>query len=620
MKKLTLDALKAKLIVVKKELAIAKEQDTAVSALLAKAEKAGSGYCSLMDNESLKNLYFKLFVNDGHRSLAEVENEIASLTFAIKNYVRANASEILTSNEGYDKDHTGLIYLLEDVCGEVKYNNVVNRRIRDFESRIRDLISKTRIEISEDVVVAARKLIVKIEKCGLLEEKDKEKLVKRINKKILSNIDIGYSPVSRMDTKRFAEKRDGMIIQTIMLANKRKAKPIKENNNEDASYEYEEVDSEISENEAESVTGGITLNIDTLNRSVYVREFIDAATLVNTTVAIKNVPGKHDALVRRERVCKDIISLQSRWIDKIDEEHSENRLALIGDTGVIKVVIENGKFPVIFWKYDIDQVWRKLDDELTDPGMSDDQFRANEARVAEMVKASKANNAPVNVTVDTYVMFDRATSAKRGLQTMFMRVDPDKIAEFDNLYNRKLNLATGGGWDMLRHTLATPVLFSKGVKKLERVILTLTDATIYENVVRSFAYCNFEWELGPWKNVFADGHFMINHEVAHRIYKDVFGVDVEDESLYDGWLMQCRIYFTKGECKIMSKKSMKTFIESTAKVCGCEVRFISNEFFKSHDLDHEDKAIYIVGTDNLEDVDVFGDQTTFKALYDFTNC
>lgn len=619
MEKLTLNALKAKLIVVKDELAIAKEQDTAVSALLAKAEKAS--HCSLMDNESLKNLYWKLFVNDGHRSLAEVENEIAALTLSVKNYVRANATKILSSNEGYDEDHTGLIYLLEDVCGEVKYNNVVNRRVKDFESKIRDLISKARIEISEDVIIAARKLISKIEKCGLLEGKDKEKLVKRINKKILSNVDMGYSPVSRMDTKRFAEKRDGMIIQTIMLANKRKSKTTKENNNEDASYEYEEVDSEVvSENEAESITGGITLNIDTLNRSVYVREFIDAATLVNTTVAIKNVSGKHDALVRRERVCKDIISLQSRWIDKIDEEHSENRLALIGDTGVIKVVNETAKFPIIYWKYDVDNTWRKLDDELTDQGIPDKQFKENEARVAEMVKAARANNAPVNVTVDTYVMFDRATSGKRGLQTMFMRVDPDKIAEFDDLYNRKLNLATGGGWDILRPLLATPVLFSKGVKKLERVILTLTDATIYENVVRSFAYCNFEWELGPWQNVFADGHFMINHEVAHRIYKDVFGVDVEDESLYDGWLMQCRIYFTKGECKIMSKKSMKTFIESTAKVCGCEVRFISNEFFKSHDLDHEDKAIYIVGTDNLEDVDVFGDQTTFKALYDFTNC
>lgn len=224
---------------------------------------------------------------------------------------------------------------------------------------------------------------------------------------------------------------------------------------------------------------------------------------------------------------------------------------------------------------------------------------------------------------DIFLFYERAVSGTRKHQSMFLKMKREEnFLLFQEDYNRIMSDSTAGAWDKyIVEQLLGPKPFKKGFKTFERRSIPLTSSVVYKNAVKSFVIYAGEFKVGGVAH--SDGHLFNNTMLIVNIVKELLGDEEfrkasQIEKLH---MVQERIGTIKGEASLLCPEDMKTLIESAIKLLNAEIVYMTREEYNLSPVDlnaPENRGkFFCIGTRNLEEVDVFVDETCLKTPMDF---
>ncbi len=226
-----------------------------------------------------------------------------------------------------------------------------------------------------------------------------------------------------------------------------------------------------------------------------------------------------------------------------------------------------------------------------------------------------------DVKVDIYWAFVNNPSRQRQSSCLFIKGEAGPNGLLDRKHQEKrmetiLDKISYGSYSVMKEAYGKEeVNFSKLYKIFSRFSLPMTGSSVCGEIG------SVAWFHGDFKHdgvAFADG--------SGFICSDVFKEHWANGTLADpnvcGNLVQARFGTVKGCHNVVSKKAMAEIIRAAAKKMGAEIVFIdknqSIEYWANVQLGANKNKIMIIGANNLESVDFFGDDSTFKTAFDFS--
>lgn len=331
-------------------------------------------------------------------------------------------------------------------------------------------------------------------------------------------------------------------------------------------------------------------------------------------------------------LCKNIIQIDGGGAKELNENKKSfySRLLIGGVVLRINFLaekpegwLENGQ-PDFFYYYDVDKdVFARLDSEII---LSNQSKIGNKGDVA-LSKKNRDNGMILtteeiqilveseNVDVKFYRPANRSTSSSRQQKGLWIEeFDPNDEKHYQK-FQELLNEATCGGFvRQLKKLTGKSISRSKVVKLLERDILELTDAHVYnkEGRIHTFAIYNDAWRwtdptTGKLSEAY-DGHFSVHKRVMEGVYKEAFEVNILNIDEMLGRLFQCRAGYIKGEADLVNDLGMIVMIENllTGKCSNGQIPKVyllqGKEAFDSFDFEADENKNALIFTGEFEGV------------------
>lgn len=226
-----------------------------------------------------------------------------------------------------------------------------------------------------------------------------------------------------------------------------------------------------------------------------------------------------------------------------------------------------------------------------------------------------------DVKVDIYWAFVNNPSRQRQSSCLFIKGEEGPNGLLDRKYQEErmeaiLDKITYGAYSVMKMAYGNEdINFSKLYKIFSRFSLPMTGSSVCGKIG------SVAWFHGDFKHdgvAFADGSGFLS--------SDVFKKHWANGALTDpnvcGNLVQARFGTVKGCHNVVSKKAMAEIIRAAAKKMNAEIVFIdknqSVKYWAEMQLGLHKNKIVVIGANNLESVDFFGDDSTFKTAFDFS--
>ena len=256
-------------------------------------------------------------------------------------------------------------------------------------------------------------------------------------------------------------------------------------------------------------------------------------------------------------------------------------------------------------------------------------------------KGVKITQFPKGAKINTYIPFGGSASMERGNSVYLLKADRLEMVltaeqeEINRLleeglkasYNKAVgkaaaivNILSGGVYERQMASLkGEEVRIDKRNKLASRMMLPITNSRRFGEVEK-LAIANFEITE-------TDGHGWFNQDFLVTVFKEMYPEADVSETMFNGFWMQARIEASvKGGHTPVRKELLAQLILAASKKYGAEIIYLEKKhltpaFYKYMDgkgsaimKKRYDGKILIYGTNNLEEVEFFGDLTVFKTI------